>query len=91
MSCVYPIRIGRTIRYRFPKGSTARELQHLFHASRADAAVRSDGDRWIAFELMNRPVEALQQSYLRTKAAILPVYKKRAAQGQQLEQYHLRR
>ncbi len=33
--------------------------------------VRADGKRWIAFAMMNKPVEALQQSYLRTRAADL--------------------
>jgi acyl-homoserine-lactone acylase len=31
--------------------------------------VRSADGRWIAFAMMNRPVEALQQSFLRTKAS----------------------
>jgi acyl-homoserine-lactone acylase len=30
--------------------------------------VRAENGRWIAFAMMDRPVEALQQSYLRTKA-----------------------
>ncbi|MCX7283177.1 MAG: penicillin acylase family protein, partial [Novosphingobium sp.] len=30
--------------------------------------VRSDGDRWITMALMNRPIAALSQSWLRTKA-----------------------
>lgn len=29
--------------------------------------VRADGDKWIAFAMMHKPVEALQQSFLRTK------------------------
>jgi acyl-homoserine-lactone acylase len=33
--------------------------------------VRAENGRWIAFAMMNRPVEALQQSYLRTKATDL--------------------
>ncbi|MGH6706985.1 MAG: penicillin acylase family protein, partial [Sphingomicrobium sp.] len=30
--------------------------------------VRSENGRWVAFAMMDRPVQALQQSYLRTKA-----------------------
>src|SRR3546814_42473 len=30
--------------------------------------VRAEGDKWISVALMMKPVEALQQSYLRTKA-----------------------
>jgi acyl-homoserine-lactone acylase len=36
--------------------------------------VRAEANRWIAFAMMNRPVEALQQSYLRTKATDLASY-----------------
>jgi acyl-homoserine-lactone acylase len=36
--------------------------------------VRSQGEKWIAFSMMNRPVEALQQSFLRTKATDLASY-----------------
>jgi acyl-homoserine-lactone acylase len=33
--------------------------------------VRTENGRWIAFAMMDRPVQALQQSYLRTKASDL--------------------
>ena len=36
--------------------------------------VRSENGRWIAFSMMNRPVEALQQSFLRTKATDFASY-----------------
>ena len=36
--------------------------------------VRASNGRWIAFAMMNRPVEALQQSYLRTRATDLASY-----------------
>ena len=36
--------------------------------------VRSDKGRWIAFAMMDRPVEALQQSFLRTKASDLAAF-----------------
>ena len=41
--------------------------------------VRSEGGRWIALALMHRPVEALQQSWLRTKARDLAGYMRVAA------------
>lgn len=41
--------------------------------------VRAEGDRWIAAAMMNRPVEALQQSYLRTKAHDLAAFRRIAA------------
>ncbi len=36
--------------------------------------VRSENGRWIAFAMMNRPVEALQQSFYRTRAVDLASY-----------------
>lgn len=38
--------------------------------------VRSEGDKWIAFALMNTPVPALQQSFLRTKVHSLAEFRK---------------
>lgn len=38
--------------------------------------VRSEGGQWIATALMNRPIRALQQSWLRTKATDLASYMK---------------
>ncbi len=37
--------------------------------------VRADGDAWVSIELMNRPVPALEQSYLRTKARTYAEYR----------------
>ncbi|HVU29144.1 MAG TPA: penicillin acylase family protein [Sphingomicrobium sp.] len=59
-----------TIRYRLPSGKLgSRSFTTYF--THHGPIVRSDGDRWISFAMMNRPVEALQQSYLRTKASDL--------------------
>lgn len=38
--------------------------------------VRSVGDKWIAFALMNKPVAALQQSFLRTKVRSVADFRK---------------
>jgi acyl-homoserine-lactone acylase len=59
-----------TLRYRAANGKL---LSKTFQTLRTHHGpiVRSDGDRWIAFSMMDRPVEALQQSYLRTKATDL--------------------
>jgi acyl-homoserine-lactone acylase len=38
--------------------------------------VREEGGKWIAFALMNRPVPALEQSFLRTKATNLAAFMK---------------
>ena len=59
-----------TIRYRLLNGKYgSRSFKTYF--THHGPIVRSEGDRWIAFAMMNRPVEALQQSYLRTKASDL--------------------
>ncbi len=62
-----------TIRYRTPDGRMASRSFTAFMTHRGPI-VRADGDRWIAFAMMNRPVEALEQSFLRTKASDLQSY-----------------
>jgi acyl-homoserine-lactone acylase len=56
-----------TIRYRTPDGHLASRSFTAWMTHRGPI-VRADGDHWIAFAMMNRPVAALQQSFLRTKA-----------------------
>jgi len=48
-------------------------------ASEHGPVVREDGGKWIAYGLMNRPVPALEQSFLRTKARDLKSFLKVAA------------
>jgi acyl-homoserine lactone acylase PvdQ len=38
--------------------------------------IRADGDHWVTVQLMNKPIAALEQSYLRTKAKNYTEYKK---------------
>jgi len=59
-----------TIRYRTLAGRLAARSFTAWMTHRGPI-VGSDGKRWIAFAMMNRPVEALQQSFLRTKATDL--------------------
>lgn len=59
-----------TIRYRLPSGKLASRSFTTFFTHHGPI-VRSENGRWIGFAMMNRPVEALQQSYLRTKASDL--------------------
>ena len=56
-----------TLSYRTAAGGLAQRSFTTF-ATHHGPIVRSAADRWIAFALMNKPVEALQQSFLRTKA-----------------------
>jgi acyl-homoserine-lactone acylase len=55
-----------TIRYRLANGAME-SRSFTTYRTHHGPIVRSDNGRWIAFSMMNRPVEALQQSFLRTK------------------------
>jgi acyl-homoserine-lactone acylase len=56
-----------TLSYRAADGGQALRSFTTF-ATHHGPIVRQASDKWIAFALMNTPVEALQQSFLRTKA-----------------------
>ena len=56
-----------TIRYRMKDGRLA-SRSFTTYFTHHGPIVRSENGRWIAFAMMNRPVEALEQSYYRTKA-----------------------
>ena len=62
-----------TIRYRTPDGHFASRHFTALMTHRGPI-VAAEKRRWIAFAMMDRPVEALQQSYLRTKASDLASY-----------------
>lgn len=53
--------------YRQPDGRIASRSFQVYRTHHGPI-VRADGDKWIAFAMMDRPVQALQQSFLRTKA-----------------------
>ncbi|HVI04901.1 MAG TPA: penicillin acylase family protein, partial [Sphingomicrobium sp.] len=59
-----------TVRYRTSDGNVATRTFTTYRTSRGPIVRSADG-RWIAFAMMDKPVEALQQSFLRTKAADL--------------------
>jgi acyl-homoserine-lactone acylase len=61
--------------YRAADGTrTARTF--TVYATHHGPVVRSEGDKWIAVALMNKPLEALQQSWLRTRANDYAAYMK---------------
>jgi acyl-homoserine-lactone acylase len=64
-----------TLRYRTDDGKLASRSFTAWMTHRGPI-IRGDGNRWIAFAMMNRPVEALQQSFLRTKAPDLASFMK---------------
>src|SRR4051812_10816491 len=59
-----------TIRYRSPDGRLGSRTFTTLRTHHGPI-VRNENGRWIAFAMMNKPVEALQQSFLRTKATDL--------------------
>ncbi len=59
-----------TIRYRTADGRLGSRTFATFRTHHGPVVRSADG-RWIAFAMMNKPVEALQQSFLRTKASDL--------------------
>ena len=56
-----------TIPYRTADGGRA-ERRFEVYRTHHGPIIRQDGDHWVSIALMHRPVEALSQSYLRTKA-----------------------
>jgi acyl-homoserine-lactone acylase len=59
-----------TIRYRKADGSTGQRRFTTWRTHHGPV-VRTEGDKWVSFAMMHRPVPALQQSFLRTKATDL--------------------
>ncbi len=63
------------IAYRAADGTRARRRFVTYRTSHGPI-VRSDGDRWIAIALMYKPMEALEQSFLRTKTSDYASFKR---------------
>ena len=66
------------IDWRTPQGALVRSTFRV-HFTHHGPVVRREGDRWVAFAMMNRPVEALSQSFLRTRARSFDEFMKAAA------------
>jgi acyl-homoserine-lactone acylase len=62
-----------TIRYRLANGKLGSRTFATYRTHHGPI-IRSENGRWIAFSMMDRPVEALQQSFLRTKATDFASY-----------------
>ncbi len=67
-----------TVRYRTPEGDLADKRFTIYRTHHGPIVREADG-RWIAAALMNRPVEALEQSFGRTKARDLASFIKASA------------
>ncbi|MBA3670943.1 MAG: penicillin acylase family protein, partial [Gemmatimonadaceae bacterium] len=64
-----------TVPYRTVTGAIASRLFTVY-ATHHGPVVREVGGKWITVSLMQRPIEALSQSWLRTKARDLPSFRK---------------
>ncbi|MFM5884683.1 MAG: penicillin acylase family protein, partial [Novosphingobium sp.] len=74
-----PVRVKQvTLSYRKGDGTMGRRT-FTTYATHHGPVVRSKGDRWIAAALMNRPVAALSQSFLRTKVSDIAGFRQVAA------------
>ncbi|UWZ83999.1 penicillin acylase family protein [Occallatibacter riparius] len=63
-----------TIRYKTPEGMKSRTFTAMY--SLHGPVVAQEADRFVTIQLMNIPIPALEQSYLRTKARNYAEYKK---------------
>jgi len=64
-----------TVPYRAKDGSKA-ERQFNVYRTHHGPIIGAAGDHWLSFSMMDRPVAALQQSYLRTKAVDYASFRK---------------
>jgi len=70
-----PLVVSRIqVPYRTASGTATKEL--TVYRTHHGPIVRSADGKWIAIRLMQKPIEALSQSYLRTKARDLPSFRK---------------
>jgi acyl-homoserine lactone acylase PvdQ len=63
-----------TLHYKTPEGLAMRTFTALYTLH--GPVIRRDGERYVTIQLMNIPVPALQQSYMRIKARSYAEYKK---------------
>jgi acyl-homoserine-lactone acylase len=64
-----------TVPYRTPDGAMASKTFTTYRTHHGPI-IRAEGGKWIAIALMNRPVEALEQSFGRTKTTDLAAFLK---------------
>ncbi len=63
-----------TVRYR--KGQIMAEKKFTVYRTSHGPIIRQQDGRWVSIQLMQRPIEALTQSYVRTKATDYKTYRK---------------
>ena len=67
---------SKTITLRYKTADGLKERVFTTYGNHHGPVVRKDGDRWVTIRLMNTPVAALEQSFLRTKARTYTAYRK---------------
>ena len=71
-----PVQVSTiTVPYKAAGGSLATRSFTVYRTHHGPV-VKAEGDKWISFSMMDRPVAALQQSYLRTKAVDYASFRK---------------
>ena len=91
-SCGRSRREDRDVPYTRRRRHRWRERSFTVYPTHHGPIVREADGKWIAIALMNKPVEALEQSFLRTKTSDYAGFLEGGrAQGQLLEQHAVRR
>ena len=68
--------VTRSIKVSYRDGGELKEKRFTAYFTKHGPVVRAEGDKWVSVQLMNKPVNALEQSYLRTKARSYAEYLK---------------
>ncbi|MDW3648403.1 MAG: penicillin acylase family protein [Bacteroidia bacterium] len=58
----------KTVSIPYTSGDEIRRKEFTLYFSHHGPIIRSQGEKWISFRMMNRPLDALTQSFMRTKA-----------------------
>ena len=66
----------KTVTIPYKKGNQLAEKSFTFYKTHHGPVIRKQGDKWITFRMMERPLDALRQSFLRTKAKNYRQFKK---------------
>ncbi|MEO0338024.1 MAG: penicillin acylase family protein [Bacteroidota bacterium] len=58
----------KTVKIPYKSGDQMMERTFTMYFTHHGPVIRKEGDKWITFRMMERPIDALKQSYMRTKA-----------------------
>lgn len=66
----------KTVTIPYKQGNQVAKKSFTFYKTHHGPVIRKQGDKWITFRMMERPMDALRQSFLRTKAKNYRQFKK---------------